>query len=59
MRQYPHGAKRDDSFLQLAVKEYRPSKPSESDDESVTIIVAGGIGFPKVYNPVQSPEYLI
>jgi hypothetical protein len=48
IRQYPHGVKRDEAVLQLAVKEYRPRNPSASDEESVTVIAAHGNGFPKV-----------
>ncbi|KAH7073377.1 Alpha/beta hydrolase family-domain-containing protein [Paraphoma chrysanthemicola] len=47
IRQYPHGVKRDDAVLELAVKEYRPRTHLPSDEEGVTIIAAHGNGFPK------------
>lgn len=48
IRQFPHGAKRDDAVLQLAVKEYRPGQSNASSKGSATIIAAHGNGFPKV-----------
>ncbi|KAF2798162.1 putative toxin biosynthesis protein [Melanomma pulvis-pyrius CBS 109.77] len=47
IREFPHGVKRDDAALQLAVKEYRPRHNQELDDDSITIIASHGNGFPK------------
>jgi hypothetical protein len=52
IRQYPHGVKRDDAALQLAVKEYRPLNTSHSKGEAVTIIATHGNGFVKVSIPI-------
>jgi hypothetical protein len=41
----------DDVALYLAVKEYRPRRERElrkGEDEGVTVVAAGGNGFPKV-----------
>ncbi|KAK4499832.1 hypothetical protein PRZ48_008018 [Zasmidium cellare] len=56
VREYP-GATKDgrDVELRLAVKEYVPKKPLE--DEGVTIIAAGGNGFPKVSKDPEEEMY--
>lgn len=50
IRGYPHTVKEDDAVLRLSVKEYIPRrKLSQVQAETaVTIIAAGGNGFPKV-----------
>lgn len=47
-REYPHGAKRDDALLELAVKEYQPRNNLNVGEDPITIIAAHGNGFPKV-----------
>ncbi|ORY10361.1 Alpha/beta hydrolase family-domain-containing protein [Clohesyomyces aquaticus] len=47
LREFPHGSKRDDAVLQLAIKEYRPRNNLEPQEGSLTVIATHANGFPK------------
>ena len=50
IREYPHGTRIDQhDILEIAIKQYTPTENDSQDlDGAVTVITAGGIGFPKV-----------